>query len=195
MLKVLLDDANGLAAGLLRASGADAKACLAQVTGALARLPKVEGSGADQVYIAPEMSNVLKCADEIATKAGDSYVTVARMLLGLALASVINARGSRWRAAALIAFGLQLIVNLIWSPVFFGMHRLHIALALIVAMFVLTAATIWLFAKVRSGAALLMVPYLLWILFAGYLNFAIIQLNPGADGHLAPGGAATQITL
>ena len=121
--------------------------------------------------------------------------TLIYILMGIALAIVINARGSRWRAAALVAFALQLIVNLVWSPVFFGMHRLHLALLLIIAMFVLTAATTWLFAKVRSGAALLMVPYLLWIVFAGYLNFAIIQLNPGADGHLAPGGATTQITL
>ena len=91
LLKVLLDDGDGLAAGLLSASGADAKACLAQVTGALARLPKVEGSGAGQVYIASELTGVLKCADEIATKAGDSYVTVERLLLALALAPASQA--------------------------------------------------------------------------------------------------------
>jgi len=91
VLKVLLDDEEGLAAGLLSASGADAKSCLAQTGDALARLAKVEGAGAGQVYIASEMSAVFKCADDIAAKAGDSYVTVERMLLALALTPATEA--------------------------------------------------------------------------------------------------------
>ncbi|MAF48295.1 MAG: ATP-dependent chaperone ClpB [Rhodospirillales bacterium] len=85
LLKVLLEDGEGLAAGLLAASGADAAQCLAQVTEAIKHLPRVEGSGAGQVYVSSETSNVLKRAEEIAEKAGDSYVTVERMLLALAL--------------------------------------------------------------------------------------------------------------
>ena len=100
VLKVLLDDDEGLAAGLLSACGADAKACLAQTNDALARLAKVEGSGAGQVYIASEMSAVFKCADEIAAKAGDSYVTVERILLALALTPATKAHGILAKAGA-----------------------------------------------------------------------------------------------
>ena len=85
LLKVLLDDAEGLAARLLEASGADGRDCLTQTEGPLKRLPKVEGSGAGQVYISSEMSTVLKRADEIAENAGDHYITVERLLLALAL--------------------------------------------------------------------------------------------------------------
>jgi ATP-dependent Clp protease ATP-binding subunit ClpB len=91
LLKVLLDDSDGLAAGLLGASGAEPKACLAQLQDALQRLPKVEGSGADQVYISSEMSGVLKRADEIAEKAGDSFVTVERLLLAISLSTATDA--------------------------------------------------------------------------------------------------------
>ncbi|MEE2761527.1 MAG: ATP-dependent chaperone ClpB [Pseudomonadota bacterium] len=85
LLKVLLEDADGLAPRLLEASGADGRVCLAKTEEPLERLPRVEGSGAGQVYISSEMSAVLERADEIAKKAGDSYVTVERLLLALAL--------------------------------------------------------------------------------------------------------------
>jgi ATP-dependent Clp protease ATP-binding subunit ClpB len=100
VLKVLLDDEEGLAAGLLSASGAEPKTCLAQTEDALSRLAKVEGSGAGQVYIASEMSGVFKCADEIAAKAGDSYVTVERMLLALALTPATKAHEILAKAGA-----------------------------------------------------------------------------------------------
>jgi ATP-dependent Clp protease ATP-binding subunit ClpB len=86
LLKVLLDDSEGLAANLIRASGGDAARPLAAVERALAKLPKVEGGGAGQVFLAPEMARVFASAEEIAKKAGDSYVTAERLLLALALA-------------------------------------------------------------------------------------------------------------
>ncbi|MBW4329858.1 tryptophan-rich sensory protein [Stakelama sp. CBK3Z-3] len=121
--------------------------------------------------------------------------TVIYILMGLSLAIVINARGSRMRGRAITFFALQLIANLAWSPIFFGMHRTVWAIVLIVVMFVLTAMTALLFARVRGMAALLLVPYLLWIIFAAYLAVRIHQLNPDADGSLVRGGGATQITL
>jgi ATP-dependent Clp protease ATP-binding subunit ClpB len=86
LLKVLLDDKEGLAAGLIRNAGGDPAAALRDVEAALAKIPQVEGTGAGQVYLAPEMARLFEQAEEIAEKAGDSYVTVERLLLAMALA-------------------------------------------------------------------------------------------------------------
>ncbi len=87
ILKCLLDDKEGLAANLIAAAGGDAKKALAATEAELARIPKVEGSGAGQVYLSPETGQLLSQAEEIANKAGDSFVTAERLLLALSLAS------------------------------------------------------------------------------------------------------------
>ncbi len=85
ILKVLLDDPEGLAAGLINKAGGRAKDALAATELALAKLPKVQGSGAGQVYLAPTTARIFDNAEKIAEKAGDSYVTVERLLLALAM--------------------------------------------------------------------------------------------------------------
>ncbi|HZN31979.1 MAG TPA: Clp protease N-terminal domain-containing protein, partial [Xanthobacteraceae bacterium] len=85
LLKVLLDDPEGLAAGLIDRSGGRSREALAAVEAALAKLPKVSGAGAGQVYLAPAMARVFEQAQKVAEKAGDSFVTVERLLLALAL--------------------------------------------------------------------------------------------------------------
>src|SRR5438105_969754 len=85
LLKVLLDDPEGLAAGLIDRAGGNSREALAAVEAALARVPKVSGSGAGQVYLAPALARVFDQAKKIAEKAGDSYVTVERLLLAIAL--------------------------------------------------------------------------------------------------------------
>ena len=85
LLKVLLDDSEGLAAGLIARSGGRPEDALARVEQALAKMPKVSGAGAGQLYIAPQLAKVLDQAEKIAEKAGDSYVTVERLLLALAM--------------------------------------------------------------------------------------------------------------
>lgn len=92
--------------------------------------------------------------------------TVIYVLLGLALAMMIHARGSRLRGPAIALFGVQLVVNLTWSPVFFGMHQVTWAFGILGAMFVLTIAMTIVFARVRVIAAVLMLPYLAWLVFA-----------------------------
>ncbi len=87
LLKILLDDEEGLCANLIRNSGGDPAAAEAAVDKALDKLPRVEGDGASSVYIASEAAKILKTAQEIAKKAGDEFVTVERMLLALAMAS------------------------------------------------------------------------------------------------------------
>src|SRR5215210_7482593 len=85
LLKVLLDDLEGLAAGLIDRSGGRAREALSAVEAALAKLPKVSGAGAGQVYLAPALARVFDQAQKVAEKAGDSYVTVERLLLALSL--------------------------------------------------------------------------------------------------------------
>jgi tryptophan-rich sensory protein len=104
------------------------------------------------------------------------------VLMGFAAAMVCAAWGSRYRLPAILAFALQLLVNLAWTPVFFGEHEITLALSVIIALDVAVVVTIVLFWKVRSAAAWLLLPYLAWILFATVLNYELLRLNPEADG-------------
>jgi len=85
LLKVLLDDEEGLAAGLIRAAEGRPDQALQGVETALGKMPKVEGSGAGQLYLAPEVAKVFDQAEQLAKKAGDSYVTAERLLLAILL--------------------------------------------------------------------------------------------------------------
>ena len=85
MLKVLLDDSEGLAGGLIDRAGGNSRAILKATEDALKKLPKVSGSGAGQIYLAPDMARAFDAAEKAAEKAGDSFVTVERLLLGLTL--------------------------------------------------------------------------------------------------------------
>jgi ATP-dependent Clp protease ATP-binding subunit ClpB len=85
LLKVLLDDPEGLAAGLIDRSGGNSRQALAAVDAALAKRPKVSGGGAGQVYLDPALARVFETAEKAGEKAGDSFVTVERLLLALAL--------------------------------------------------------------------------------------------------------------
>jgi len=85
LLKVLLDDPEGLAAGLIDRSGGNSRQALKAVEAALAKRPKVSGGGAGQIYLDPALARVFDTATKAGEKAGDSFVTVERMLLALAL--------------------------------------------------------------------------------------------------------------
>ncbi len=85
VLKVLLDDSEGLAGGLIDRAGGNSRAILKATEDALNKLPKVSGSGAGQVYLAPELARAFDAAEKAGEKAGDSFVTVERLLLGLTL--------------------------------------------------------------------------------------------------------------
>jgi ATP-dependent Clp protease ATP-binding subunit ClpB len=85
LLKVLLDDPEGLAAGLIDRSGGRSREALSAVEAALAKRPKVEGGGAGQLYLEPALARVFDTAEKTAEKAGDSFVTVERLLLALSV--------------------------------------------------------------------------------------------------------------
>ena len=87
LLKVILEDKQGLAANLILSAAGRPEEALRGVNDALDKLTKVEGDGAGQVYLAPETARLFESAREISDKAGDSFVTVERLLLALTLAA------------------------------------------------------------------------------------------------------------
>lgn len=118
--------------------------------------------------------------------------TLLYVLIGFALAMVLHARGARGRWLGVGLFALQLALNLTWTPVFFGMHQVGTALVVILAMLAAAVATTVVFGGIRRTAAWLMVPYLVWIAFAGVLTWRIGQLNPDA-ATLVPASRTTQM--
>ena len=87
LLKALLDDENRLSASLMEASGGRTEALRQTVESELAKLPRVEGSGAGQIHMAPETARIFDQAEQMSRKAGDSFVTVEYLLLAMAMAS------------------------------------------------------------------------------------------------------------
>lgn len=118
--------------------------------------------------------------------------TTLYVLIALALAMVLNARGARLRGVGIAAFVAQFLLNLAWSPIFFAYHKVGLAFAVILAMIALSVVTIMVFRRIRGAAALLMLPYLAWLCFAAWLNHGIDVMNPDAQ-TLARPSVRTQI--
>ena len=112
--------------------------------------------------------------------------TILYVLMALALAMVLHARGARWRGPAVMLFLGQFALNLLWSPLFFRAHQVDNALILILVLILLVAAAMALFWRIRRAAGLLLLPYLAWLGFAALLNYEIVRLNPGAETLVAP---------
>ena len=111
LLKALLEDEQGMASGLIKAAGADAATAMRETDAALAKVPAVSGSGAQQTPgLDNDLVRVLDQAEQVAQKSGDSYVTVERMLLALTLASTTTA-GKALAAAGLTAEALNAAIN------------------------------------------------------------------------------------
>lgn len=108
--------------------------------------------------------------------------TVLYALMGLALAMILAARGARGRGLATAVFVVQLVLNLAWSPVFFGAHSISGALWLILALDAAAVITVVLFWRIRQFAGILLLPYLVWLAFATYLTWDIHRINGQLDG-------------
>ncbi|MBX7482627.1 TspO/MBR family protein [Qipengyuania qiaonensis] len=113
--------------------------------------------------------------------------SVLYAMIGFAVAMIAAAWGARGRTAALAVFAAHFLLNLSWSPVFFGAHQITIALAILGAIVLSLLVVIVLFWRVRRGAALLLFPYLAWVCFATVLNYEFLRLNPDADGASGEG--------
>jgi tryptophan-rich sensory protein len=120
--------------------------------------------------------------------------TILYICLGLALALVLHARGARGRGLAIGIFLAQLLLNYAWSPIFFAMHQVGLALIVILLMIILAGIAAVLFGRIRKAAGLLMVPYLAWLCFAAFLTWQISELNPEAS-QLVPAPASADIPL
>ena len=116
------------------------------------------------------------------------------IMMGFSAALICSAWGARGRALAIAVFAVQLALNLAWSPIFFGAHEIFLALVVILLLDIAVVATIVLFFFIRRVAAWLLVPYLLWILFATVMTWQFLQLNPEADGREVS-GAVQRIEL
>ena len=103
--------------------------------------------------------------------------TILYILMGLALAMIVTARGAPGRGLAIGVFAVQLLLNLVWSPLFFGMQQITYALYLLFAIDVAVLATVALFWRVRPLAGAMLLPYLARVSFATALNAALWRLN------------------
>ncbi|NOT58574.1 MAG: tryptophan-rich sensory protein [Deltaproteobacteria bacterium] len=98
----------------------------------------------------------------------------------MAVAAWLVWREGGWReqARALRLFLLQWLLNALWTPLFFGLHRPGLAFAEIILLWLALVATLVSFWRVRKQAGVLLMPYLAWVSFAAALNFTIWRLNP-----------------
>ncbi len=99
------------------------------------------------------------------------YVGIA---VAAARAAPLDASGH-----AMAAFAVQIAFNTLWTPVFFGLHRMKAGLVVIGILWIAVLATLWQFLQLDLIAGLLFVPYLLWVTIAFALNAAVWQMNRG----------------
>lgn len=102
--------------------------------------------------------------------------TTLYFLMGISLWLVWKSDAVK-KGMAMRLFAMQLALNAIWSPIFFGAHATGGALAVMVLLWAAIGATILAFRRISAVAAWLLVPYILWVSFAGYLNYSIWMLN------------------
>jgi len=104
--------------------------------------------------------------------------TLLYITMGISAALIWNiGLDSKAVKIALTVFVFQLILNFLWTPLFFGLHLIAAALAEIIVLLAALAVTIYHFSRLSKTAALLLVPYLLWTSFAALLNAGLWSLN------------------
>ncbi len=102
--------------------------------------------------------------------------TTLYLMMGISL-YLVWMKGFKKNKPAILIFLIQLALNFVWTPVFFGLHQLLLALIIIVLLWIEIFITIRKFYRISKPAAYLLVPYILWITFATALNLAIVILN------------------
>ncbi|MFH0971391.1 MAG: TspO/MBR family protein [Candidatus Micrarchaeota archaeon] len=104
--------------------------------------------------------------------------TTLYLMMGVSVYLVWNREKNKQAEMGLKFFGVQLLLNILWSFLFFGMKSPFLGLIGIIALWLSIALTIRQFWKINRNAAYLLVPYILWVSFAAILNFSVWQLNP-----------------
>ncbi len=146
----------------------------------------VSGSGEENAWYA----ELIKPAAQPPGWAFAVVWPILYLMTGLALSIILNARGAPLRMLATGLFLLQFVLNLAWSPLFFGRHEVTNAFYLIIIIWALAIATTFAFGRVRKMAAWLMVPYLAWLSFATILAYQTDRLNPDAERLYVPSATA-----
>ncbi len=104
--------------------------------------------------------------------------TVLYLLMGISLWLILRSTAEqKQKVNALILFSVQLFLNFLWSIIFFRFQHIVVAFADIILLDILVIATMLTFYNIKKLAAWLLLPYLLWIVFASYLNYTIWVLN------------------
>ena len=103
--------------------------------------------------------------------------TVLFILMGVGAARIFMTEPTAARNRALIVYVVQLVVNFLWSIIFFNLQAYDFAFYWLILLWVLILTMIYLFCKVDKPAALIQTPYAIWVTFAGYLNLMIWLLN------------------
>lgn len=103
--------------------------------------------------------------------------TILYVLMGISLYLVWTKESVSGKKIAFWIFGIQLGLNILWSVLFFGFQRPDLAFLEIIFLWILIAANIWIFYGISKTAGWLLVPYLLWVSFAAYLNYNLWKLN------------------
>lgn len=116
--------------------------------------------------------------------------SILYVMIGISVALICSAWGARGRVLALGAFAVHFVLNLSWTPAFFGMQNMQLGLYVIIGVLVTLLVVIALFWRIRRLAALLLIPYLAWVSFATLLNYEFIQANP--DGGVAEADPAVE---
>lgn len=103
--------------------------------------------------------------------------TILYVMIALSLFFYVKDGLTKEKLTPLVVFTIQIILNLLWSPVFFESHNIKLAFIIIVLLIIFVLINIILFYKTSKIAAYLLIPYFLWLIFAAYLNFEIVMLN------------------
>lgn len=122
---------------------------------------------------------------------------VALFLVWFFYAKTLNEYSKRKAKAAISIFFIQLVLNTFWSIIFFGLHNPKAAFVELIVLWLAILTTIIAFAKISKTAAWLLLPYIIWVSFAGYLNYSIWQLSNNAlepvactqEAKLCPNGS------
>ncbi len=103
--------------------------------------------------------------------------SIIYLMIAISLFLYVKDGFKQEKIVPLAVFSIQIILNLLWSPVFFDSHDIKLAFIIIIFLIISVLVNIVLFHKASKIAAYLLIPYFLWLIFAAYLNFEIVILN------------------
>jgi len=105
--------------------------------------------------------------------------TTLYILMGISLFLILRSGGKKEAVnLCLVLFATQLVLNVLWSVIFFGLHAIFFALVCLILLFIVLLCMTILTSRVSRQASLLLIPYLVWLCIAGYLNASLFILNP-----------------